>query len=452
MKYGLVTAAVTLITALGAVVFYRSQSEADTAARPYRAYMAQAAKDDASSQASATPSAPSAPSTPPAMPPVPGSWPTTLQLGVSDSPGGAAKVKAGGLAFRYQYLAGGVNTGTGWATWNESGKFATYYIEDSAAAGVVPVFTYYMIRQSNPGAHQDEAQGIAANLGNNTTMRAYYADLELFFRRAGAFKDTPAVLHVEPDLWGYMQQASKNDNATAVAVAVASSGHALTSGLPDNAAGFAQAVVRMRDQLAPNVQLGYHLSSWGTGDDPLYSDPAPAKLAEIARRSVVFYQSLGADFDVVFAEFSDRDSAFKHHIYGDKGASWWDAGDFARHLDILRAVSSGTGKRIVLWQVPFGNTKMTSMNNTWNHFQDNKVEWLLAGGHVKDYAAAGVIALLFGRGADGATCACDASGDGVTNPSPINGNTPPALNADDDGGYFDQQLAAYLANGAVPLP
>ena len=33
--------------------------------------------------------------------------------------------------------------------------------------------------------------------------------------------------------------------------------------------------------------------------------------------------------------------------------------------------------RAVLWQIPFGNTKMRAVNNTWNHYQDNKVEWFL---------------------------------------------------------------------------
>ncbi|MDE3097711.1 MAG: hypothetical protein KGK07_17125, partial [Chloroflexota bacterium] len=58
---------------------------------------------------------------------------------------------------------------------------------------------------------------------------------------------------------------------------------------------------------------------------------------------------------------------------------------------------------------------------------------------------------LFGRGADGATCACDAAGDGITNPAPINGNTGVSLSADDDGGFFRQKAAAYYAAGAMPL-
>ena len=43
------------------------------------------------------------------------------------------------MGFRYQYLAGGVNTGGGWANWNANGQFVTYYIQ--AASNVIPVFS-----------------------------------------------------------------------------------------------------------------------------------------------------------------------------------------------------------------------------------------------------------------------------------------------------------------------
>ena len=63
-----------------------------------------------------------------------------------------------------------------------------------------------------------------------------------------------------------------------------------------------------------------------------------------------------------------------------------------------------------------------------------------------------MIALLFGRGADGATNAGDSAGDGITDPPPINGNDRPSLNADDDGGYFRERAAAYYREGAPSLP
>ena len=52
-----------------------------------------------------------------------------------------------------------------------------------------------------------------------------------------------------------------------------------------------------------------------------------------------------------------------------------------------------------------------------------------------------MIAYLFGGGADGTTCACDARHDGVTNPAPINRNNGRSLSADDDGGLLQDARA-----------
>ena len=42
------------------------------------------------------------------LPPLPAKWPKTLQIGVSDDPGGAAALRrVAPFGFRYQYLAGG---------------------------------------------------------------------------------------------------------------------------------------------------------------------------------------------------------------------------------------------------------------------------------------------------------------------------------------------------------
>ena len=204
--------------------------------------------------------------------PLPAGWPTTLQLGMADSPGGAAAMAASTpFSFRYQYLSGGANTGSGWATWNTNGQFVTYYIAESQASHIIPVFTYYQLLQSAPGNTQGEPAGDLANLTNTGTMTSYYQDLTLFFQRAAA--KTPVVLHVEPDLWAYLEQQAQGNNASTVPVQVASTGNSNLSGLPNTAAGFAQAFVRLRNKYAPNVILAYHFSTWGTGTDILYSKP-----------------------------------------------------------------------------------------------------------------------------------------------------------------------------------
>ena len=90
-----------------------------------------------------------------------------------------------------------------------------------------------------------------------------------------------------------------------------------------------------------------------------------------------------------------------------------------RYARFIKGYVADTGHRVVVWQIPLGNTKMRAMNDTWGHYQDNRAQWFLddpGGTHLAMWRDAGVVALLFGGGADGTTCACDAQGDGVTNP------------------------------------
>lgn len=75
------------------------------------------------------------------------------------APGAAAALDAQrsqngtAYAFRYQYLAGGVNTKSGWETWNQpAGQFAAFYMQENAQHGYTPAFVYYELCQSN-GPH-----------------------------------------------------------------------------------------------------------------------------------------------------------------------------------------------------------------------------------------------------------------------------------------------------------
>lgn len=302
-----------------------------------------------------------------------------------------------------------------------------------------------MLLQSSPASGGNEGQRVASNLTNQSTMRAYLEDLRLFFQRAGATGER-VVLHMEPDLWGFVQQQARGDDASTVPARVGSSGLPELAGLPDTVSGLAQAVLRLRDRYAPQVLVAYHLSVWGTNNDIALSNPPNATVDALAARAADFYASLDADFDLVFTDIADRDAAFKAVHYGDGGATWWDDADFARSQRFLGGFAREAGERLVLWQLPFGNTLMRAMNNSWNHYQDNRVEKLLGEGsreRLQGYVDAGVIALLFGRGADGVTCACDANRDGVTNPPAINGNARTSLSADDDGGYFKDRARAY---------
>jgi hypothetical protein len=373
---------------------------------------------------------------------------------MADQPGGArAMRRTAPFRLRYQYLAGGVNTGKGWATWNENGSFVTRYIRDSVHRRMIPVFPYYMLLQSSP-AGDDEKQTDLEHVNSIEVMRAYYADLKLFFQRARQATTKPVVLHVEPDFWGYAQQASQGDDASTVPAAVASTGLPELADLPDTVAGFAQAVVALRDQLAPNVILAYHMSIWGTLHDIVYEKPSNATVSRYAARSAAFERSLDARFDIAFGEYSDRDAGF-YQVNQGNPKLWFKPADFRRHLLYMKTFVRLAKLRMVIWQIPYGNTIMRAESNTWNHYQDNRVQWLLGTSgraHLRAYVKAGVVAFLFGRGADGPTCACDAAHDGVTNPAPINGNVRRSYSADDDGGYFRKRAKNYYKHKALALP
>jgi hypothetical protein len=365
-----------------------------------------------------------------ALPPLPVHWPQTLQLGMQDPLGDAAALRRSApFGFRYQYLGGGVNTGLGWETWKPNGTFASSYAHESWAEHLVPVFSYYEIDRSKPGA-EGHAQTAVTNLQDAETMRAYWANVQLLFQRIAGTK--PVVVHVEPDLWGFLERR----------------------GEAALAAAFARHWLALRDRYAPNVLLAYHMSIWGTGHDINRTDPTDAQVRAYAAMSAAFYRALHTHFDLAFAEYSDRDAAWsaivQHQLH-----VWYTPGDFHRHLLYMRTFVADSGLRVVLWQIPLGNTLMRAENNTFDHYQDNRVQWLLGPQgrqHLRAYAAAGVIGFLFGRGLNGNTCACDAARDGVTNPPPIDGNDRLSLSADDDGGYFRAQAAAYYREGALPLP
>jgi hypothetical protein len=351
--------------------------------------------------------------------------PAKLGIGLTDSPGGAKALRhSAPFDYRYQYLA------AGWQNWNPDGSFATLYVRESIAAHITPVFTLYTIRQSPPGRDiGDEAKADLGNLTNKATMKGWYENARLLFKRAGAFKKR-VIVHVEPDLWGYVEQS--NGDAAKVPAAVASTGDRDLQGLPNNVSGFARAIVKLRNKYAKNVQLGYHLSVWGTKTDIALQDPPDKQVDALGRRSASFYKSLHAHFDMTFAEFDDRDSGFNEVVNGDGGASWWNAADFRRDVRYDRVYSRRAHQRIVKWQIPLGNTLRSVMNNTWGHYRDNRVQWLLgaSGGrkHLRAYRDAGVIALLFGGGADGTT------------------------SAGTDGGYFKQRVRRYYGGrGAIRL-
>src|SRR5439155_22866941 len=81
---------------------------------------------------------------------VPAGLPNHFGFGIEAGQGDTWMPESGiAWDYRWQYLAGGVNTNQGWETWNPNGTFALYYAMEADQRGFIPMFPYYELFQSS---------------------------------------------------------------------------------------------------------------------------------------------------------------------------------------------------------------------------------------------------------------------------------------------------------------
>ena len=382
---------------------------------------------------------------------VPAGLPGTFFIGLSANPNqlpGWVKTSGVPWAMCYQYLSSGVTPGKSWVTtWGTN--FAYNYAVSAHSAGCIPELTYYQIV---PTIGTEGASAETAALNNAATMANYYSDFTALMKQLRQYGST-AVVHVEPDMFGYLETV--NANPASIAASVASSGNADVSSYPNTVAGFGQALLHLRDLYAPNVVLAAHVSTWMWS----LSTSAALDVVSIAKKDAAFMTGLG-NWDLFFTDISDRDAAYYQYVVGDGGAHWWDATNqkypnFNRLNAWAAAFTTAAQKRLVIWQIPIGNSVMRTSNNTNFHYQDNREQYWLGNypnnQGIAELSQSGVIGLLFGAGNSGTTQNYDAAGDGITNPAAINGNNTVATYPDDDGGLLRLNVGSYYRSGATPL-
>lgn len=390
----------------------------------------------------------------PALPPIPPGLPQHFTYGLFNS--STSFVPAGmGIEWRYQYLAGGVNTGGGWYHWNSNGAYVTNYIAASTSLSLGTAFIYYQILQSEP--NYDEY----TNLQDPVTMNAYYLDWKRLMQKCA--NQGRVLIAIEPDLNGLMMMHPTNTNSEASLQpsSVSSSGFPEAANYPNNFRGFYQALAHIRDLYAPDVMLGLNVENFTEEGDitiSLRNDPN-YDWALHATKLATYLNSFGPGFDMLFYTPLDRDSAYYQITWGSN--RWWDANNVTQPtFNIMGAwlgrIVSLTQKRTMLWQVPNGNRVYRTENNTAGHYQDNRAEYFLDANsgrdHMLEWANRGVMGIMFGAGVGSQSHYYDFNNDGITNPTPINGNNLMSSYPDDDGGYLRLGISSYYTTGYMPLP
>lgn len=350
--------------------------------------------------------------------------------------------------YQYQYLSGNIFS-NGWTTWNSpDGEFARNFLKKIDELGKIPVFTYYNIY---PARDRFEDPPFT-NLNDPEVMNAYFNDFKFLLQICGQYAK-PVIIHYEPDLLGYMEMFK--DAAVKSVIKVGASGQADVKNFSNDAQGLCQAIVSMRNHYAPNVLLGWHASQWATGNNLITDKHDPEQLAT---ETANYYKSLNAKFDLIFTEFTDRDAGYDEIVLGKTNVEWstqanasnGNISDYDRFQRFLKTLNRQTGQKIILWQIPIGNTLTATCNNTPGHYKNNTAEYffqpLLQQGSfskISQYSQAGVIAYLFGRGTADCTSYMDSKADGITGVKEL---------SDDDGGYLRTAIKAYYQKGSITAP
>jgi hypothetical protein len=322
---------------------------------------------------------------------------------------------------RYLYLAGGLfdssdactsctsgcathgtscaNGGCGWwGCWQDvslaPGEYARGFLRRAKQNSQLPFITYYeQLHTSRVGEGQQQVTA----LNNTAIMGRYFADWRFLLKQLGSER---VLLHIEPDLWGYLQYFS-HGNARSVPVAVASANALDCAGQENNATGLGRCMIAMVRKYAPNAKVGLHASAWATRFDVSLNRHAAFDVVAEANKVADFLKDVGAaEGDFIVVEASDRDAGY----YETQGSqSWWDATDttlphFRQAFTWVRALSERLGKPNFWWQLPVGNMALPNRANQW---RDNRVDSFFA--RTSEIAAAHGVGFAFGAGAGGQT-------------------------------------------------
>ncbi|MFC1611702.1 hypothetical protein ACFL6C_12140, partial [Myxococcota bacterium] len=321
---------------------------------------------------------------------------------------------------RYHYVAGNVpadgpcesctdcvvngaacSTGCSWWgcwQWDQlpPGRFVADFVEETIAAGAVPMITYY-IWFSVAGNIEGAAE--VARLNEPDRLSAWLSDFE-FLCRVMAENPSPAILHIEPDLWGYGHQV--NADPEQIPVALSEAAVPECSGLPSTLSGLARCLLAIARATAPNLLIAFHASGWGTGMDALNNSNPEFDMGGHARETAAFFRALGADqADLIASDMSDRDAGFN--------GRWWDETNatlphFIQANGWVKALVDDLRLPHLWWMVPYGHM---GLDDQCDRYRDNRVDYFFD--HPEEFAATGSLGIAFGPGA---TCMTTAESDG----------------------------------------
>jgi hypothetical protein len=276
-----------------------------------------------------------------------------------------------------RYLGGG-----DWTSWNSAPCDYVCVVADAAESiGAIPMYTQYQMANNGDGN--------ISVINNSAFMKTYWARAKLMFQDIGKY-GKPALVNLEPDFWGYIEEHGDPTKITALV-----SSNADCASEPNTVTGLAGCLITMARKYAPKAYVGFPPSSWGA--------PTTADV-------VAFMNKLGAQkADFIVEQTLDRDAGCfevspQPSYCSRSGSGWyWDETNethpnFQDHLNEATAYHTGIGDLpLIWWQTPEG-VPSTSRGGSAYHYRDNRMHYFLT--HPAQLVAAGGLAVVFSTGED----------------------------------------------------
>ncbi len=372
-------------------------------------------------------------------------------------------------------------------TYCANGQFAKDEMTYWQAKNMIEVFTFYY-QPSGDGAT------ICNWYNNATNMKKWFDELTILFQAIATTANPVAIVHIEPDLLGFMQSTGKS------AVSVGSCGNADVAGLSNNLAGWHAGIMKLRDKYAPGKALiAHHYTHWAAVDDVFSNNVSDGQIANhvtVVGDFILSMEGTSPKADLIFSDPSDRDADWFRKVKGT--STRWAAMNFTatsgarswgKVANVINLMSTKLNRRFMFWQMPIGNTFYKTCDNTNGHFRDNSAQAMIPSSTYdgslgatpgdaysasdtskgpKYWASKGVIGCLFGEGGynwdpdsvpvthlrdyhptdttyNGSS---DAFGGG---PAESVWGTATSNSADNDGGYIRKAVAKYCLTGKTSL-
>lgn len=303
--------------------------------------------------------------------------------------------------------------GTGdWTTWNAPPcDYVCVVAKDADSFGAIPMFTYYQMA--------NDGQDNMTVINDVTFMTTYWSNLKLLYTDIATY-GKPVLVNLEPDFWGFTENAAPNADPSQVPAQVTINPDCAS--LTDDVTGIAGCMILMARKYAPNAYLGFPPSTWGGSS----TAAVVAWMNKIGAQNADFLVEQTLDRDAGCFEVNPQPSYCTR-----SGSGWyWDETntthpDFTDYLTTVQQYQSGIGDLpVIFWQTPEG-VPSSIPGGTPNHYRDDRMDYFLK--HPDQLTAVGGLGVVFSGGESHQTS--------ITT----------------DGGQFQTLFSAYMSS-PQPLP